>query len=80
MELVLANSLSDPRYRQIIDRLREARVAAKLTQAEVAHRTKVPQSFIAKTERYERRLDIVEFLLMAEAIGVHPADLFSNER
>lgn len=68
----MPNSLSDSRYRRIIDRLREARLAAELTQAEVASRLKRPQSFVAKVESHERRLDVLEFVLMAEAVGVRP--------
>jgi len=71
----LPNSLSDPRYRLIIERLRQARLEAGMTQAELAEELRVPQSFVAKVERLERRLDILEFVQIAEAIGISPGEL-----
>lgn len=41
--------------------LKAARIAAGLTQLEVARGLGRPQSFIAKLEACERRLDIIEF-------------------
>ena len=46
-----------------------ARKKAGLTQHGLAKRLKKPQSFVAKYEGGERRLDVVEFLKMARAIG-----------
>ena len=45
------------------------RRAADLTQATVAERLSKPQSYVAKYERGERRLDVVEFMEVAEVIG-----------
>jgi len=50
----------------------KARKAAGLTQHELALRLKQPQSFVAKYEGGERRLDVVEFLNVARAIGADP--------
>jgi transcriptional regulator with XRE-family HTH domain len=49
-----------------------ARKKAGLTQHEVAKRLKRPQSFVAKFEDGERRLDVVEFLTVAKAIEADP--------
>lgn len=76
----MANSLADPGYRRIIDRLREARLAAKLTQTELAVKLGRHQSFVAKVEGYERRLDVLEFVQMAEAIGTDTAKLLKDKR
>jgi transcriptional regulator with XRE-family HTH domain len=50
----------------------QARLGAGLTQQEIASRLAKPQSFVSKYESGERRLDVVEFILVCEAIGVNP--------
>ena len=58
-------SLHSPRYRQFLERLRAARLAAGLTQAQVASALGKPQSFMSKSENGERRVDAVEFADLA---------------
>jgi transcriptional regulator with XRE-family HTH domain len=53
--------------------LTEARINLKLSQAEVALRLGKPQSFVSKYERGERRLDIVEFIHVCNALKLDPA-------
>jgi transcriptional regulator with XRE-family HTH domain len=53
----------------------EARKKADLTQHELARRLGKPQSFVAKYEGGERRLDVVEFVTVARAIGADPVRL-----
>lgn len=60
---------SDP-YQLLLTRMVAARRAAGLQQTELAERLGRPQSFVSKIERGERRLDVVEFLLVARAIGI----------
>jgi transcriptional regulator with XRE-family HTH domain len=55
--------------------LRRARTERDLTQAVLAERMNRPQSFVAKVEVGERRLDVVEFIEYAEALGVAPTEL-----
>lgn len=50
----------------------EARKKAGLSQAQLAERLRKPQSFVSKFERGERRLDVIEFRLVAKAIGIEP--------
>jgi transcriptional regulator with XRE-family HTH domain len=63
-------SLHSPRYRQFLERLRAARLAAGLTQAEVASALGKPQSFVSKSENGERRVDAIEFADLASLYGV----------
>ena len=59
-------------YKRFRDLLVEARKEANLTQAQISSRLKRPQSFVSKYERGERRLDVVEFREVAQAIGIDP--------
>src|ERR1700726_3812088 len=54
-----------------------ARKAAGLTQHALARRLKRPQSFVAKYEGGERRLDVVEFIAIARALGADPLKLMT---
>jgi transcriptional regulator with XRE-family HTH domain len=56
--------------------LRTARLAAGLRQADLARRLQKPQSFVSKIETGERSLNIVEFAIIARAIGTDPLALF----
>jgi transcriptional regulator with XRE-family HTH domain len=55
-----------------------ARKAAGLTQHALALRLKKPQSFVAKYEGGERRLDVVEFIAIARALGADPLRLMAT--
>ncbi|MEH2143869.1 helix-turn-helix domain-containing protein [Nostoc sp.] len=57
------------RFRQL---LIEARKAAKLTQADLSAKLELPQSYVSKYERGERRLDLIEFLQVAEVLDIDP--------
>jgi ribosome-binding protein aMBF1 (putative translation factor) len=74
----LANSLRTDEYRRIIANLKAARISAGLTQAELAALLGRHQSFIAKTENCERRLDIYEFQLFAAALSVSVVQLLRD--
>lgn len=57
-------------YREFLERLRQARLEAGLTQSEVADALRKPQSFVSKCETGERRVDVVELQILAELYGV----------
>jgi len=54
-----------------------ARKAAGLTQHALALRVKKPQSFVAKYEGGERRLDVVEFIRTSRALDADPLKLLA---
>lgn len=70
-----AKSLRSPEHRALCALLVAARQKAGLNQTEVAERLGKPQSFVAKYEGGERRLDIIELVDVARAIGVDPLAL-----
>lgn len=53
----------------------EARKEAQLTQESVAKSIQKPQSFVAKYENGERRLDVIEFIIVTRVIGVDPCTI-----
>lgn len=68
----MPKGIHDDRYRKLIERLIAARKAAELSQAALAAKLGKPQQFVSRYELGERRLDIVEFIDVAGAIGIEP--------
>lgn len=62
-------SVYSPRYRFLIERLKQARLEAGLTQAQVAEAFGHAQSFVSKCESGERRVDVVELERFAKLYG-----------
>jgi len=54
------SSIHDPRYRKVIQILIELRESKKITQVQLASSLKNHQSYVAKVENFERRLDFIE--------------------
>jgi len=69
----VAKSVFTKKYDQFRQLLIQARKAAGMTQLELAAKLSRPQSFVSKFERGERRLDVIEFLDIARALGFDPA-------
>jgi transcriptional regulator with XRE-family HTH domain len=55
-----------------------ARRRANVTQQELAARLGKPQSFVSEYERGQRRVDVVELLVISRALGVDPLKLFGE--
>lgn len=71
----MRKTLRSPQHELLRQLLVAARKSRGETQAEVARRLKKPQSFVAKYEAGERRLDIVEFLAVTQALHCDPVPL-----
>lgn len=65
-------------YKELCAQLVAARHAAGLTQQQLANKLGKTQSFVAKFEGGERRLDVVEFLEIARALKVHSGDVLAG--
>lgn len=74
----MTKSLHTPEYVALTRVLVDARKESGLTQQDVADRLGKPQSYIAKIEGGERRLDVVEFANLANALDVDPAAFFGQ--
>ena len=71
----LTKSVFTPTYARFRELLIEARESTGLTQAVLAERLNRPQSYVSKFERGERRLDVVEYLEVAQALRIDPFSL-----
>lgn len=71
-------SLRSRTHQALCAALVEARKSAKLSQQELARRLRRSQSFVAKIEVGERRLDVLEFIEIARALNRGPAELLSH--
>jgi len=65
------------RYRALIAALVDARVQTGIGQRELARRLGRQPSWLNKIERVERRLDLAEFVAIAEALGFEPGALLA---
>ncbi len=71
----MGRTLRSPGHLALIAALKQARANAGLTQSQLAERLKRPQSFIAKYENGERRIEVVELVQIANAIGCDPCEV-----
>lgn len=62
-------------YRLIIDRLTEIRKNGQMTQLEVAQKLNKPQSYVAKIENFERKLDILEFVQLCQVLDTKASEM-----
>lgn len=65
-------------YGQFLVLLIKARKDAGLSQQALANCLRRPQSFVSKYERGERRLDVIEFIKIAQALDLSATDIISK--
>jgi transcriptional regulator with XRE-family HTH domain len=58
--------------------LAAARKHHGLTQVEMAQRLDKPQSFVSAYEQGQRRVDVLELIEIAKAMGENASDLFAS--
>ena len=64
-----SKTLNSTEHKAFCALLIETREKAGLTQHQLARKLRKPQSFIAKYEGGERRVDVIEFMTIARAMG-----------
>lgn len=68
-----------PRDQKIVGTaLAAARRRSNLTQDELAARLQKPQSFVSDFERGQRRIDVVELIVIARTLGTDPLDILAE--
>lgn len=71
----MAKTIRSEGHEALCQALADARKAAGLTQAQLAGRLKCHQSFVARVESGERRIDVIELIVLARALEVDAAEL-----
>jgi transcriptional regulator with XRE-family HTH domain len=66
------------RHKRLIEVVIAERKAAGIRQVQLAKKLKRSQTWIARIESGERRLDVVEFLELADAIGFNAPKLIEQ--
>ena len=74
----MAQSTPNPDYQLLLTVLKAARKRAGVSQVDLAERLGNTQTFVSKCERGERRIDAVELVEFAEALGVPPLGLLTE--
>lgn len=61
----------------VLSRAREQR---KIKQSDLATKLQLPASYLSKIEKGARRLDVIEFIRIAEAMEADPSELIEEVR
>ncbi|MEY9531134.1 transcriptional regulator with XRE-family HTH domain [Sinorhizobium fredii] len=72
--MLLQKTLGTKRQESLVALLKNKRESAGLTQTDVANALGEHQSFVARIESGQRRVDVVEYLTIAEVIGFDAAE------
>ena len=74
----MTKSLHSDAYDELTMLLVAARKKAGLKQQQVANALGTHQSYVAKVEGGERRIDVIEFMELARVLGVIPSSLLKK--
>lgn len=74
----MADSLRSEAYRSVIQNLREVREEAGIHQAVLSAKLGKADNYISRIETAERRIGIVEIVVIARAMGMEPTELFGR--
>lgn len=72
MSGIRTKTLGSKRHKALIAMLIEKRETRGMTQTDLAEKLGQYQSFVARIESGQRRIDVIEYLDIAEAIGFDP--------
>jgi transcriptional regulator with XRE-family HTH domain len=71
-------SIYNNEYHNLINKLRELRLKKQWTQARLASKIGVDQTFISKIETCERRLDVIELKIICAALNKPFVDFIAS--
>ena len=70
--------VASPFYRAVIEKIKSARIEAGISQRQLAERLGKHPSFVNKIELIERRIDVLEFIAIARAMGIPASHLMDQ--
>ena len=70
----MRRSLHSQGYASAVEVLVDSRHKAGLTQRALAEKLGKPRSFVSKIESGERRIDVIEFIVIVRALGMAETD------
>ncbi|MCP8892825.1 helix-turn-helix domain-containing protein [Sphingomonas faeni] len=62
----------------VVEVVKAARIAAGLKQTDLAERIEKDQSWVSLVEGSQRRLDVVEFIKLAQALDIRPSTMLDE--
>lgn len=74
----MAGTVHTQAYQDLLKALIQQRVEAGLSQASLAQKIGKPPSFVGKYELGERRLDVIELLVIIRAIDLEFEDFWTS--
>lgn len=74
----MSKSLFSKANEKFVETLISARLKAGLKQSELAEIVGKDQSYISNIERGQRRVDMLEFYILAKAMKANPVELYAS--
>lgn len=74
------DTIRTKQHRTLIDILVATRKRRKVSQVQLARKLKHSQTWVARVESGGRRIDVVEFLRLTDALGLDPAKIIRAMR
>lgn len=66
----MGKTIHDSLYQKLVNELAQERIRLHISQGELAAQVGLNQSDISKIEKFERRLDILEFSMILKALRI----------
>lgn len=66
----MSKTIHDSLYRRLVHELTQERIRLNISQGELATQVSLNQSDISKIEKFERRLDVLEFSMILKALRI----------
>lgn len=67
----MSKTIHDGLYQRLVNELAQERIRLNISQGELAAQISLNQSDVSKIEKFERRLDILEFSMILKALRIH---------